>query len=171
MKTIAPLKLASLRKRWHRNSTGMARRRRGSIQLDGLGRPRGSWRKTRRHGPWPPGAEAGAVAGQQGRSLRVWLDGAAARTGLDFNPQTISRSRTVTIKTAMRRGAAWLLPHAVETPRAAQRRAAGESISTAILLDATDKMQEGDPIATQFGIQPQIDTLRSMLSRPGAGRQ
>lgn len=84
----------------------------------------------------------------------------------DFNPQTISRSRTVTIKTGNAPGARlgydFLTP--LETPRAAQGvELQGESISITILLDATDKMQEGDPIATQFGIQPQIDTLRSML--------
>lgn len=84
----------------------------------------------------------------------------------DFNPQTISRSRTVTIKTGNAPGARlgydFLTP--LETPRAAQGvELQGESISVTILLDATDRMQEGDAIAAQFGIQPQIDTLRSML--------
>lgn len=84
----------------------------------------------------------------------------------DFNPQTISRSRTVTIKTGNAPGARlgydFLTP--LETPRAAQGvELQGESISITILLDATDRMQEGDAIAGQFGVQPQIDTLRSML--------
>jgi len=84
----------------------------------------------------------------------------------DFNPQQISRSRSVTIKTGNAPGARlgydFLTP--LETPRAAQGvELQGESISITILLDATDKMQEGNAIAAQFGVQPQIDTLRSML--------
>lgn len=84
----------------------------------------------------------------------------------DFNPQQISRSRTATIRMGNAPGARlgfdFLTP--LETPRASQGvELQGESISITILLDATDKMQEGDPIASQFGVQPQIDTLRSML--------
>jgi hypothetical protein len=84
----------------------------------------------------------------------------------DFNPQQISRSRTATIKMGNAPGARlgydFLTP--LETPRASQGvELQGESISISILLDATDKMQNGDPIAGQFGVQPQIDTLRSML--------
>lgn len=84
----------------------------------------------------------------------------------DFNPQQISRSRSVTIRTGNAPGARlgydFLTP--LDAPRAAQGvELQGESISITILLDATAKMQEGDPIAGQFGVQPQIDTLRSML--------
>ena len=84
----------------------------------------------------------------------------------DFNPQQISRSRSVTIKTGNAPGARlgydFLTP--LETPRASQGvELQGESVSITILLDATDKMQDGDAIAGQFGVQPQIDTLRSML--------
>lgn len=84
----------------------------------------------------------------------------------DFNPQQISRSRTATIKMGNAPGARlgfdFLTP--LETPRASQGvELQGESISISILLDATEKMQKGDPIAGQFGVQPQIDTLRSML--------
>ncbi len=84
----------------------------------------------------------------------------------DFNPQTISRSRTVTIKTGNAPGARlgfdFLTP--LETPRASQGvELQGEQLSVTILLDATDKMNDGDAIIGQFGIQPQIDTLRSML--------
>ena len=84
----------------------------------------------------------------------------------NFNPQQISRSRTATIKMGNAPGARlgydFLTP--LETPRASQGvELQGESISITILLDATDKMQDGDPIASQFGVQPQIDTLRSML--------
>jgi len=85
----------------------------------------------------------------------------------EFNPQTISRSRTVTIKTGNAPGARlgfdFLTP--LETPRASQGvELQGEQLSVTIMLDATDKMSDPkDDIAKQFGIQPQIDTLRSML--------
>lgn len=84
----------------------------------------------------------------------------------DFNPQQISRSRTVTIKTGdapgSRGGYDFLSP--LETPRVAQGvEMQAESFSIDILLDATDKMNDGDAIANSFGVQPQIDTLRSML--------
>lgn len=84
----------------------------------------------------------------------------------DFNPQQISRSRTVTIKTGdapgSRGGYDFLSP--LETPRVAQGiEMQAETFSIDILLDATDKMNEGDKIAHTFGVQPQIDTLRSML--------
>jgi hypothetical protein len=84
----------------------------------------------------------------------------------DFNPQTISRSRTVTIKTGNAPGARlgfdFLTP--LETPRASQGvELQGEQLSVTILLDATDKMNDGEAIAGQFGVQPQIDTLRSMV--------
>lgn len=84
----------------------------------------------------------------------------------DFNPQTISRSRTVTIRTGNAPGARlgfdFLSP--LETPRASQGvELQGEQLSVTIMLDATDKLNEGDVIAGQFGIQPQIDTLRSMV--------
>ena len=39
----------------------------------------------------------------------------------------------------------------------------GESISFDIRLDATDKLNEGDLIAEQFGIAPQLSTLELMM--------
>lgn len=90
----------------------------------------------------------------------------------DFNPQTISRSRTVTIKTGdapgNRTGYDFLSP--LETSRVAQGvELAAEGFSIDILLDATEKMNEGDAIAGQFGVQPQIDTLRSMAEPKAQG--
>jgi hypothetical protein len=84
----------------------------------------------------------------------------------EFNPEQITRSRSVTIKTGdspgSRGGYDFLTP--LETARAAQGvEMKAESFSIDILLDATDKMQNGDPVAAKFGVQPQIDTLRSML--------
>lgn len=90
----------------------------------------------------------------------------------DFNPQQISRSRTVTIKTGdapgTRGGFDFLTP--LDIPRVSQGvEMAAESFSIDILLDATDKMNEGDPIAAQFGVQPQIDTLRAMAEPKAQG--
>jgi hypothetical protein len=90
----------------------------------------------------------------------------------DFNPQQISRSRTVTIKMGEapgnRTGYDFLSP--LDTPRVAQGvEQAAESFSIDILLDATDKMNDGDPIAAAFDIQPQIDTLRSMVEPKAQG--
>lgn len=90
----------------------------------------------------------------------------------DFNPQSISRSRTVTVKTGdapgNRTGYDFLSP--LETSRVAQGvEMAAEGFSIDILLDATDKMAAKDPIATRFGVQPQIDTLRSMVEPKAQG--
>lgn len=84
----------------------------------------------------------------------------------EFNPQSITRTRSITINTgdspATRGGYDFALP--TETARAAQGVSMDpETFSVTILLDATDRMDEGEPIATAFGIQPEIDTLRSMV--------
>lgn len=83
----------------------------------------------------------------------------------EFNPKDISRTRTVTVRTGdapgSRGGYDFLSP--LETPRVAQGvEMQAESFSIEIMLDASDRMSEGDAIATTFGVQPQIDTLRSM---------
>lgn len=90
----------------------------------------------------------------------------------DFNPQSISRTRTVTITSgstpATRGGYDFVLP--TEVARASQGVSMDpESFSIKILLDATDRMDEGEPIATAFGIQPEIDTLRSMVEPKSQG--
>lgn len=84
----------------------------------------------------------------------------------DFNPENISRTRTVKITTGNAPGArgGYDFTSPLEAGRAAQGvELDAESFSIEILLDCTDKMNDGDPIATQFGVQPQIDTLRSMV--------
>ncbi|MEP3346264.1 MAG: hypothetical protein ABJN34_00165 [Litoreibacter sp.] len=82
-----------------------------------------------------------------------------------FNPQEISRSRTVTVKTGdapgSRGGYDFVSP--LETSRVSQGvEMQAESFSVTILLDATDALNDGEAIAKTFGVQPQIDTLRSM---------
>ena len=84
----------------------------------------------------------------------------------EFNPRTISRSRSITVKTGdlpgNRGGYGFLSP--LETPRAAQGvTMEPETFSITILLDATDRMDEGNAIASAVGVQPEIDMLRSMV--------
>lgn len=84
----------------------------------------------------------------------------------EFNPETLSRTRSVTVgesTTPANRGG-----YSFDTPAQSARAAVGvsmdaETLSVKILLDATDRMNEGEPIATISGIQPEIDTLRSMV--------
>lgn len=82
-----------------------------------------------------------------------------------FNPQSITRTRTVTVKTGnapgSRGGYDFLSP--LETARVSQGvEMQAESFSIEILLDATDRLNDGDPVAAAVGVQPQIDTLRAM---------
>ncbi len=90
----------------------------------------------------------------------------------EFNPQTITRSRTITLPTGRAPGVSggydFTLPS--DTPRVAQGvSAAPEEFSMQILLDATDRMNDGDTIATTFGIEPELDTLRCMVEPKSQG--
>lgn len=90
----------------------------------------------------------------------------------DFNPQTISRTRTITLPSGnapgTRGGYDFTLP--TETPRVAQGvTVQPETFSIDILIDATDRLKDGDPIAQQFGIEPQLDTLRTMVEPKSQG--
>jgi hypothetical protein len=84
----------------------------------------------------------------------------------NFNPQTLTRNRRVTLTLgstpATRGGYDFALP--TETPRVAQGVAVEpESFDVEILLDATDRMNDDDALARTMGIQPELDTLRSMV--------
>jgi Contractile injection system tube protein len=84
----------------------------------------------------------------------------------DFNPQTITRNRSVTLTLgstpATRGGYDFALP--TETARVAQGVAVEpESFDLSILIDATDRMNDDDALAREMGIQPELDTLRSMV--------
>ncbi len=90
----------------------------------------------------------------------------------NFNPQEISRTRSVTVKTGNAPGARggydFLTP--LETARVAQGvEMQAESFSITILLDATDRLNDGDTVAKTFGVQPQIDTLRAMAEPKAQG--
>ena len=90
----------------------------------------------------------------------------------DFNPKTLSRTRTIQLRTGntpgTRGGYDFLLP--TETPRVAQGvTVQPEVFSIDILIDATDRMMEGEATAEQFGIEPELDTLRSMVEPKSQG--
>lgn len=84
----------------------------------------------------------------------------------EFNPQSLSRTRTIALRTGTapgtRGGYDFTLP--TETPRVAQGATAEpERFEITILLDATDRMGDGDPLAGSLGIEPELATLRSMV--------
>lgn len=95
-----------------------------------------------------------------------------------FNPQTITRSRTASVNAAR-------TPEASEPARNVNLlqqlqsqglsslvnfRPAGQTIrvqpehlSFDVRLDATDKLNDGDTITEQFGVAPQLATLETMM--------
>lgn len=88
----------------------------------------------------------------------------------EFNPQTLSRTRSVNITTGnapgTRGGYDFATP--AETSRVAQGVSVDpEQFSIDILVDATDRMADvnhpGHAIAEQHGVEPDLDTLRSMV--------
>lgn len=90
----------------------------------------------------------------------------------EFNPQTLSRTRTISLQTGnapgTRGGYDFALP--TETPRVSQGvEVQPETFSFEILLDATDRMDQGDPIASTMGVGPELDTLRTMVEPKSQG--
>ncbi len=94
----------------------------------------------------------------------------------EFNPETLTRTRTINIITGSapgtRGGYDFTLPN--ETPRVAQGvTVEPEQFSLNILLDATDRMADpnlpGHGIASTFGIEPELDTLRCMVEPKSQG--
>ncbi len=88
----------------------------------------------------------------------------------EFNPQSLSRTRSVSIVTGnapgTRGGYDFSLPS--ETPRVAQGVSVEpQQFSLEILLDATDRMNDpNDPghiPSVAFGVQPELDTLSCMV--------
>lgn len=83
-----------------------------------------------------------------------------------FNPSTLTRTRSVTVKSGGAEGArgGYSFSTPDQTPRASQGVTVNaESFSFKILLDATDRMQNNDPVARVQGVQPEIDVIRTML--------
>jgi hypothetical protein len=84
----------------------------------------------------------------------------------EFNPASISRTRGITVSTGGAPGTrgGYDFNDVSEVARAAQGVTVNaESFTAKILLDATDRMSAGDPVATKYGVQPEIDVLRSMV--------
>jgi hypothetical protein len=89
----------------------------------------------------------------------------------DFNPKTLSRTRTIQLRTGnapgTRGGYDFFLP--TETPRVSQGvTVQPETFSIEILIDATDRLMEGG-MAETVGIEPELATLRSMLEPKSQG--
>ncbi|MGP0628520.1 CIS tube protein [Nitrospina sp. 32_T5] len=90
----------------------------------------------------------------------------------DFNPESLSRTRAVTLKEQTAPGTAGGYDFATptETPRVSQGvEVKAEEFSIDILLDATDRMNDDEPIAKAFGIGPELDTLRTMVEPKAQG--
>ncbi|MDF2177352.1 hypothetical protein P2G88_03720 [Aliiglaciecola sp. CAU 1673] len=94
----------------------------------------------------------------------------------EFNPQTLSRTRSINIVTGnapgTRGGYDFMLPN--ETARVAQGvTVEPEKFNMSILIDATDRMSDpgspGHTTASLFGIEPELDTLRSMVEPKSQG--
>lgn len=94
----------------------------------------------------------------------------------DFNPQSLTRTRTLTLRTGsapgIRGGYDFALP--TETARVAQGvTVQPESFSLDILLDATDRMSDPNhpdySVACECGIEPELDTLRTMVEPKAQG--
>ncbi len=90
----------------------------------------------------------------------------------EFNPASFSRSRQITFASNDTPGneSGYDFNSAGETPRISQGVAVNnEEISIDILLDATERMANNDAIANQYGISPELDTLKSMLEPKAQG--
>jgi hypothetical protein len=88
------------------------------------------------------------------------------RLEFEFNPTTITRTRSITLRTGGSPGTrgGYDFQNRSETVRAAQGVTVNaESFTVKILLDATDRMNAGDAQAEQHGVQPELDVIRSMI--------
>ena len=91
-----------------------------------------------------------------------------------FNPLTISRTRTVTLKDSSTPEGSGALQNqallrrsqgtsASDLRRGQKVKINRETLSFDIRLDATEKLDEGDRTALQYGIAPQLSTLELMM--------
>jgi len=90
----------------------------------------------------------------------------------EFNPETLSRTRSITLKEQTAPGTAGGYDFAApsETPRISQGvEVKAEEFSIDILIDATDRMNNGDPVVQFAGIGPELDTLRTMVEPKSQG--
>lgn len=90
----------------------------------------------------------------------------------EFNPSSITRTRSITVKTGGAAGTqgGYDFQDRKEVVRASQGVTVNaESFTIKILLDATDRMNAGDPVASKNGVQPELDLLRSMVEPKSQG--
>lgn len=84
----------------------------------------------------------------------------------EFNPTTITRTRSITLRTGGSPGTrgGYDFQDRAQTVRAAQGVTVNaESFTVKILLDATDRMNDGDSQAEEQGVQRDLDIIRSMI--------
>ena len=103
-----------------------------------------------------------------------------------FNPEQLSRSRSLSFsvpgsaqRAAREAGEGWLSLREFHQRSQyddlnklrddQQVRVQEESISFDVRLDATDRLNEGDPVAEQYGIAPRLATLERMMQPRGEG--
>ena len=103
---------------------------------------------------------------KRGVLIEYTLDPTPLVLAFDFNPTSITRTRKVNVKSGGAPGTEG--GYDFTTPAEAQRASQGvsveaESLSLKILLDATDRMNAGDRLASTQGIQPEIDVIFTML--------
>jgi len=90
----------------------------------------------------------------------------------EFNPTTINRTRSVTIRTGAAPGTlgGYDFENEAQAVRASQGvTVSAETFTVKILLDATDRMNASDPDAEKYGVQPEIDLLRSLVEPKAQG--
>lgn len=84
----------------------------------------------------------------------------------EFNPSSITRTRTVEFSTGNGQGdsGGYDFDKESSVPVVAQSvTVKPESFTVKIMLDATDRMNDGDQEASANGVQPELDILRSMM--------
>lgn len=110
------------------------------------------------------------------RGAFVEYDGgqAALAVVFQFNPMTISRARTTTVKTSDTPEGARALQNqqllndsqgsgARDLRRGQSITINSETLSFDIRLDATEKINEGDESALKYGVMPQLSTLEQLM--------
>ncbi len=102
------------------------------------------------------------------RSLSFSVPNAPAQRPVEGETETAQNRRIAASRTTLRQfHQREEFSDLLELQRQQQVRVQEESISFEIRLDATEKLDEGDLITSQFGIMPQLSTLELMLYPKG----
>lgn len=85
-----------------------------------------------------------------------------------FNPETLSRGRTASLRSGGAGGSGddtgcRERSEAQERSMLAEATVSAETLSLTLQLDATDDLNDGDGLARQFGIGPQLSVLELMI--------